>query len=1106
MVKRKSLEGAEKLISESEINDRQKKYHSRLSDIVTSCIIFRNVLDNFKELESERALKERWEQYLRCDEIPSPSNPTEVRTFLAKIRHFEEIEANDSRDWTLLIDERSVLTQNIFAKDSTRAVLEKAFSDNPGLYYAINIGNCLETLNKIDVFLDNEEEFMALSKRLQQELYEVYKEVQQEIISLFDRLVYRILRMQKVYMSSPSGIVGTWGYSCDLWQMDIWGIFNVPVIFDQLPVPVMLAEFNCCGVEVQVPKSVLKDCLTIRCVHTSFDHYSQNASSAELYLVDSMYLPSSGIKDMEESLVSEWIMQQDIQAEILDAMIRRYQDYVDTMNLIAERTELAAKVESKGDAEGKGRTSKIIIPKTPKVVPPVPEGMVPDIYEEFVYREENLYRNYLEVAFDPKHINLMPKDINMRQYIIAGGIYSLMVVERPEQTTYQKLSVLLHEDNRKVQNLPDVVCLTDGMGQTTSLKISELTKFDERNSLFKLDESDLPYFNVTIKLPPDLCRWGTPQVCHFLSSTHKNLMSRKRSTASLSYFDHSRVSTRCSYFSTTNKMSLLANAFAPSMMDILSYSKISFSVDKVLRRKDFELDKLLNKVEVMNLKNACLPRIISSFKMPRDFLDASLKEAEAQVKTHALVKRFDIADAVEEAPKLDNFKFETQEDPERMFPHFDTHIHLDYDSDEEVDDTKKTANGLVATFDSIMVQYINKPNAILRQVDANTKKNVKKGVLEEQEQEFVFTDKSDLKRGSRKSKEGSDPPKGAKKLDPNKRRISLNVPSRYSIMTTKSDTALSPFGVPSRESIHKKPRSSKKKLADSSFASLRRDYDEDYEDSNGDTVEKVQQWSTKYIKNMKVNAEENTISFKTDRLGTFGLCFKRYEHFPFRDWVLQPNEENPNEVMIKLDTFHVRTIFYISAQGVRGYVTDITDGYVAKPVKYLEIKEPIGDFRQLRKLLVDKNLNIFAENDASFYIENGYFSIKHVATEEHTYNVMAFYCKIMKFYRSSWNRLARRRDILINMKIAKDASDLTDVTVRICPENTTFVKVSEQCSDDIDVVKLTYEETWRNINTYADLNHAIISMNAYGEDINKETMLFINIKRFLSLIRILSYS
>jgi len=89
--------------------------------------------------------------------------------------------------------------------------------------------------------------------------------------------------------------------------------------------------------------------------------------------------------------------------------------------------------------------------------------------------------------------------------------------------------------------------------------------------------------------------------------------------------------------------------------------------------------------------------------------------------------------------------------------------------------------------------------------------------------------------------------------------------------------------------------------------------------------------------------------------------------------------------------------------------------------------------------------------------------MKHVALEMHTYNIMALHCKLMKFYRSSWNRLADRRDIIMGMKIAKDNSDYSEVTMRITPEKTTFVQISENCSDKVNVIVLNYINTWRNI-------------------------------------------
>jgi len=50
-------------------------------------------------------------------------------------------------------------------------------------------------------------------------------------------------------------------------------------------------------------------------------------------------------------------------------------------------------------------------------------------------------------------------------------------------------------------------------------------------------------------------------------------------------------------------------------------------------------------------------------------------------------------------------------------------------------------------------------------------------------------------------------------------------------------------------------------------------------------------WTKEYIMESQINLETNTLTFRTDRLGIFGLAFKRYEHFPFRDWCLQPSED-----------------------------------------------------------------------------------------------------------------------------------------------------------------------------------------------------------------------
>lgn len=75
---------------------------------------------------------------------------------------------------------------------------------------------------------------------------------------------------------------------------------------------------------------------------------------------------------------------------------------------------------------------------------------------------------------------------------------------------------------------------------------------------------------------------------------------------------------------------------------------------------------------------------------------------------------------------------------------------------------------------------------------------------------------------------------------------------------------------------------------------------------------------------------------------------------------------------------------------------------------------------------------------------------------------MAVHSTQMKFEFSQWNRLARRRDIILKFVQYKDLPE-NIVEVRITPDEAFFVEISELCSDDLDVIKLQYTPTWRNI-------------------------------------------
>uniref|UniRef100_A0A1B0AHC2 Casc1 domain-containing protein n=1 Tax=Glossina pallidipes TaxID=7398 RepID=A0A1B0AHC2_GLOPL len=222
---------------------------------------------------------------------------------------------------------------------------------------------------------------------------------------------------------------------------------------------------------------------------------------------------------------------------------------------------------------------------------------------------------------------------------------------------------------------------------------------------------------------------------------------------------------------------------------------------------------------------------------------------------------------------------------------------------------------------------------------------------------------------------------------------------------------------------------------------------------------KYEHWTTQYIRSARYIEKERKIIIETDRLGIFGLAFDRYEQLPFKYWELRASESNPeNEVIFILETQHVECTLYISSEGIRGEVTEPCAPHIKKPKKYLTI----NDYLKFQKLFKERHINIFPNQETYYYIDKGYLSPKHLATEMHTYCCMALHCTQVIFRHSIWNRISRRRDIILEYTHLVD-NTLSKLEVHITPEQATFVQVSEICSDDLDELLLAYNLTWRNV-------------------------------------------
>lgn len=127
----------------------------------------------FERLEREKAKEAHWQHHLRCDGLPRPYIPSEMRTFLSKKQQGQQLAFEQSVDWTLPVDDRTILTQNIFRVDRTRETMREKRNDHISDHFQKDIYMLLEILVNIESMLGNPFEMSHINHNLQMEIMQV---------------------------------------------------------------------------------------------------------------------------------------------------------------------------------------------------------------------------------------------------------------------------------------------------------------------------------------------------------------------------------------------------------------------------------------------------------------------------------------------------------------------------------------------------------------------------------------------------------------------------------------------------------------------------------------------------------------------------------------------------------------------------------------------------------------------------------------------------------------------------------------------------------------------------------------------------------------------
>lgn len=193
-------------------------------------------------------------------------------------------------------------------------------------------------------------------------------------------------------------------------------------------------KLNACGGEFTKSNSMDLAQVTFRSFLMKYDHFSDFSSTFKI----SVHLPDTS--DLKTELQNERTLMLELIDKKLNEMRRERQAFEEEKQRLAvleAETKKGAKQSQnqKKDVKEKGKTKKKKSPKTLELdfePPIVDENTLVDVSDEL---QQVLKEKFLKEKekLDPIYLELETNEINLREMMVLGGVYSFHLLERPQQ-------------------------------------------------------------------------------------------------------------------------------------------------------------------------------------------------------------------------------------------------------------------------------------------------------------------------------------------------------------------------------------------------------------------------------------------------------------------------------------------------------------------------------------------------------------------------------------------------------------------------------------------------------------------------------------------------
>lgn len=415
-LKREAKEAKEK--AEREVAEQK----IRAENLLISCELFKS--NGRTKLENDITLREEeeWRLYLKCDGLPHPGVLSDMNTYLFL--------------WKL---------------------------DNETNYIEKSLPKTFEVLSLLDVLDDLIDNPLNSPTKLIENWKEVRDNFREELQIRLDASSFNLLRHLERDLEQIDLETVRYFKECPHFILCLWTFLMIPRPFNYNPPP-PLVDFPEVGISVQLPPRFVHEFVVIRVLWLKYDHYSDLCSSWKTKPLSTNY-----DRDLNEQTTEEWEEKLKIKREQdaedaakLEKMKRKskrksyYQPPPEVVENLPAPTETPTDQVAQNDETNVETTSTVpsdlqtvnemdtitlqpersrstiltetVLPELQSVVqkPLEPRKKPSEIMEEKEINDILNLRKHLEV-------NTEPGELNMRRYVILGGVFHLDLLQQPPQ-------------------------------------------------------------------------------------------------------------------------------------------------------------------------------------------------------------------------------------------------------------------------------------------------------------------------------------------------------------------------------------------------------------------------------------------------------------------------------------------------------------------------------------------------------------------------------------------------------------------------------------------------------------------------------------------------